>query len=299
MTPVLFKGVDLKEGDIFCKWLRAKLIEKNQNVLGVEVGSTGSGKSYRDLRKAELWYKFQFNESFPVENICFGLLTIMERISSGELRRGDILILEEAGVNLGNLDFQNRIAKMFTYVLQSFRSMNIGIFFNLPYFSMLNKSARMLMHYSAESVGVDYKKKQNKCKLFFHQTNQKTGKIYQKFPKVFVSGKVKKIQRVNYNLPSQYLIDAYESKKNEFLTETTKKYTEEMRKLKEKDSPKKKELLPHQLEVYKLNQKGLTQSEIGEKTNKSQESVHSMLKTIEKYGYPVKKRHIKQKSLEN
>jgi len=83
----------------------------------------------------------------------------MKLLSGGELRKGEIIIFEEAGVNMGSLDFQNKVSRMFNYVLQSFRSMNIGILFNLPYLTMLNKQARMLLHFSMESAGVDPKQK--------------------------------------------------------------------------------------------------------------------------------------------
>jgi len=228
----------IEEGVWFCKWLRSRLITNNQNVLGVELGATGSGKSYRDLRKAELWYKFYFNQKFPVENICFGVSQVMERISSGKLRRGEVIIFEEAGANLGSLDFQTKISKMFTYVLQSFRSMNIAIFFNLPYFSMLNKQARMLMHYSSESVSIDHKQKLNKCKFFRHQVAQKTGKVYTHSPKIRFRGAKKKIKVFSYSLPSQYLIDAYEQKKKEYLETSTKEYHEKIKELESKNKPR-------------------------------------------------------------
>ncbi|MDD3772705.1 MAG: hypothetical protein PHC38_08630, partial [Weeksellaceae bacterium] len=158
------------EGEIFNKWLYSRLIKNNKNVLSAELGPTGSGKSYRDLRKAELWYEFYFHEKFPAErNICFGVDQVMKRLSDEDLRRGDIIVVEEAGVNLGSREWQSKFSRMFNYVLQSFRSMNIAIFFNLPYLSMLDKQARHLLHYYAESVAIDPINKLNKCKPFFVQ----------------------------------------------------------------------------------------------------------------------------------
>jgi len=291
----LLKAEELKEGDFFCRWLRSRLITQNKNVLGCELGSTGSGKSYRDLRKAELWYKFYFNKPFPTENICFGVLSAMEKISSGKLRRGEVIIFEEAGANLGSLDFQNRISKMFSYVLQSFRSMNIAIFFNLPYFSMLNKQARMLMHYTFESNGIDSKTGINYCRPFFHQVNQKTGKIYTKFPKMRFKGKKKQIKRFGFAMPSQYLIDAYEKKKADYLKESTEDYTAKIKEIKIKELPKGKVVpehlrlpLPeHLVRTYKYNQEGMTQTKIAELEGINQSCVSDRLVEIEKKGYPV------------
>lgn len=294
----LLKVEEFKEGDYFCRWLRSRLIKKNKNVLGVELGPTGSGKSYRDLRKAELWYKFHFNEEFPEDHICFGVLQAMELISSGKLRRGDIIIFEEAGANLGNLDFQSKISKFFTYVLQSFRSMNIGVFFNLPYFSMLNKSARQLMHYKSESDGVDHENKQNKCRFYLQQVNQSTGKIYSKHPRVKYKRRVRKIKNFKYSMPSKRLVDAYEARKLAYLMESTKEYTDKIRQMKEKDAKADDELLPHQRRVYDLRKQGKTQKEIGEIEGKSAPAIQGILQTIRKKGYNVERGKIIENTLE-
>jgi len=285
--------LDLKnEGDLFNKWLKSRLITNNKNVLSVELGPTGSGKSYRDLRKAELWYKYHFKEEFPVENICFGVLDIMQRLSKGKLRRGEILIFEEAGANLGSLDFQNKVAKMFNYVLQSFRSMNIAIFFNLPYLSMLNKTARILLHYSGESNGIDFQTKVSKSKPMFHQVNQGTGKIYKKYPRAKILGVKRKIKTLNYAMPSKYLIDAYELKKANYLKETTKEYAEQLNVLK---NGREVQRIPREIEfeAYNRYRGGEKQHEIAESLGKTQQLISSWVKTVENYRNLVKSRQNK------
>ena len=282
---------ELKEGELFCKWMHNRLIRSNKNVLGVELGPTGSGKSYRDLRKAELWYKYHFNEEFPAENICFGVASVIKLISKGKLRRGDVIIFEEAGVNLGNLDFQQKISKMFTYVLQSFRSMNIAIFFNLPYFSMLNKSARMLMHYQFESAGIDQKIGENICKPFFVQVNQSTGKPYRHYPWVYHKGNPIKIERLGFMKPSQYLLDAYEEKKQEYLTKTIGDFSLDLDE-KEKETTTKiivdgkgpeDILTPRQYKEYKLYFiEKKSNKEIAEISETAPSSTHKRIQIIKK-----------------
>ena len=279
------KAIELKtrqEGEVFLKYLQSRLIRNNKNVMGAELGPTGSGKSYRDLRKAELWYKYHFEEPFPTANICFGVGAAMKLLASGKLRKGELIIFEEAGANLGSLDFQQRVSKMMTYVLQSFRSMNIGVLFNLPFLSMLNKSARMLLHYSFESAGIDFENKINKCKPKFHQVNQDTGKIYKKYPIVKVGGSTKKIKRFNFSLPSEYLITAYEEKKAKYLTDLTKEYDRELNGI----ITKPKQTYPKELEweCYHLSKKlGWTQEKIGEKMEKTQQSVGRYIRNVETY----------------
>lgn len=276
----------LGEGEIFCKWLYSRLIKNNKNVLGAELGATGSGKSYRDLRKIELWYKYYLKEKVPTENICFGVPTVMQLISSGKLRKGEVIIFEEAGANLGSLDFQNKVSKMMTYVLQSFRSMNIGIFFNLPYLSMLNKTARMLLHYSFESAGIDQQKKINKCKPKFHQVNQTTGKIYFKYPIVKVNSRTRKVKRFSFSLPSKYLIDAYEKKKAQYLSDLTNKYNKELDIMVNGKDKSPEEIEFKAYGLYRLTNEGkrmYSQEKIANMLNISQRSVCNYIKRVEKY----------------
>ena len=268
-----------EEGEIFNKWLESRLIRQNKNVLSAELGSTGSGKSYRDLRKAELWYKYHFNEPFPVDNICFGVADVMQKLTRENLRRGEIFVVEEAGVNLGSRDWQQKFSKMFNYILQSFRSMNIALFFNLPYLSMLDSQARHLLHYYAESVGIDHDKKLNKCKPFFLQVAQGTGKIYRKYPKVKYKGRTIKIKRFNYAMPSQYIIDAYELQKENYLKQLIKGFAD-------KATGKVPDRRPNDLafKCYDMHlTKGLPQSEVAEQIGKSQPLVAKYVKEVRKW----------------
>jgi len=285
----LIQTQGLKEGEFFCKWLKTRLLVNNKNVLGAELGPTGSGKSYRDLRKMEIYYRDYLKKDFPVENICFGVGEIMKRLTSGELSKGDILMFEEAGANLGSLDFQNKVSKMFTYVLQSFRSMNIAIFFNLPYLSMLNKTARLLLHYSSTSVGINFQKKRNVCKFFFHQVNQTTGKIYTKSPIVFNGKRKRTIRMVGYSMPSPWLVEQYERKKAKYLSETTTDYTEEIRRIEYEKMAKmeRDSLTEKQRKIKDLIESGLSYLEVAEITETSHSNISHTLKAIKKKGYEV------------
>lgn len=285
----LIRATELKEGELFCKWLENRLLRNKKNVLGAELGATGSGKSYRDLRKFEIWYRDYLKREIPKENICFGVADILRRLNSGQLKPGDILIFEEAGANLGALDFQSKISKLFTYVLQSFRSKRIGIFFNLPYLSMLNKQARLLLHYSSESVGVDPSNKTNKAKLFFHQVNQGTGKIYKKFPRAKVGGQIVSIERVSYGMPSKELAEYYEKKKEEYLNASMQKYEKVIEEIETGKRPIKapKEW---EFEAWGLRKMQKSYREIGELLGKSTEAARQACKHCENFEIGVKNR---------
>lgn len=277
---------NIAEGEIFNKWLENRF-NKNKNVLSAITGATGSGKSYQDLRRAELWYRYKFNEQFPSKNICFSVGEAMKRLTQEDLRKGEIIILEEAGVNIGSLDFQNKISKLFGYVLQSFRSMNVGIFFNLPYLSMLNKSARMLIHIHFVTSGIDHNKKLAKSKGYFIQINQDTGKVYRKYLRVKHNERVQVIKRFNYKIPSDYLINSYEHKKNKFVIDLTKDFSDKLDKI-DKDNMRRlarKDLTDKQQFIYDKLIEGLKQGEIAKLLQVNQSLVSRTIKAIKKKGY--------------
>ena len=285
----LISGDKFEEGEIINKWLHSRLIENNKNVLTATTGPTGSGKSYQDLRKVELWYQYHFKKEFPAENICFSIGALMKRISSGELKKGEILIMEEAGANLGSLDFQNKVSKLFTYVLQTFRSMNVAIFFNLPYLSMLNKQARTLIHVHFETAGIDHESKLSKCKAFFRQVNQATGKVYNKHIRVKIRGKIVPIKRFKFAMPSKRLIDIYEQQKLKYVSEMTVDFSAELDKI-EFDKQRKMardDLTEKQREVYNYLVEGLNLTEIAKIRKISAESIRQIKLAILKKGFKI------------
>ncbi|HEA46175.1 MAG TPA: hypothetical protein ENH99_00115, partial [Candidatus Pacearchaeota archaeon] len=183
----------LEEGVAFNRWAGGKF-KRNKNILLAMTGMTGSGKSYTSLRMCELYYQDKFKKPFPIENVCFSISELMKLLTSKTLKRGEIIILEEAGTSLNSLDYQNKVSKLFTFILQSFRSMNIGLIFTLPVLTMLNKSARMLLHAHFVTSGIDFYLKNCKIKPLYHQLNQERGKSYWKYQRIKVNGDIHTIK---------------------------------------------------------------------------------------------------------
>jgi len=290
MGRLIHAKTELKEGEVFNKYIQSRLIKNNKNVLLAITGTTGSGKSYACLRIAELWYKQQFNEEFPTDtNTCFSIEEVMERLTDKKnpVRRGEILIVEEAGTQLGNLDFQNQVSKMFTYVLQSFRSMNVCLIFNLPVLSMLNKSARLLIHAHFTTSGIDFDRNVCKLKPKFHQLNQQSGKIYPKYMRVKLNGRVVPMKKFSYGLPSDKMLKIYEFKKLKFVNELNKDFLQKIqdKRQKEKDKLNRNNMTDKQFEVFKLRGQGLTLQQVADKLGISLQGVHSREQGYIKRGF--------------
>lgn len=280
----------IPEGLIFNKWLYNRLFLGNKNAIITTTGPTGSGKSYLDLRIAELWYKY-LDRTFPINHCCFSIDEMIRLVRDGLLVRGDLMILEEGGVNLGSLDFQNKISKIFTYVLQSFRSLNLVLLVNLPYSSMLNKNVRMLTHCNLSTAGIDKETSTIKVKAKINQVNDQTGKIYHKYFRAKYQGGVRTFKRLNYTLPSPELQKEYERKKFKFVSTLVSGFAsklDEQERL-ERVKLKKLDMTPRQKEVYELHLEGLNQKQIAERLGIWEKGVHLSKKAILNKGFVWKK----------
>lgn len=225
---------NLEIGEYLNRYFKRRTIRLNKNVLGVFTGKTGSSKSYNCLSCAERWYQFHFKKEFPIENCCFSPKDIVKRIKelkdNKQLRKGTLFILEEAGTNLGNLDYQNKIQKMFTYILQSFRSMNLILLINLPVFSMLNKATRELVHFNFISERIDFKNKISLVKPLFLQLNEQYNKTYWHNPTGSVNGYPIQLSLLQFTMPPKRLTELYEAKKLNYVSDLTEIFLEEIAK---------------------------------------------------------------------
>lgn len=290
---MIHKESRFSEGEVFIRWAENR-IKKNKNLICVQTGPTGSGKSMCDLRKAELIHRKFFKEEFPLKNVCFSIAELMERIAKGDLRKGEVIILEEAGVNAGSGDWQNRVVKMFNYLLQSFRSMNIILLMNLPVLSMLAKQGRQLVHMHMTTVGIDFETESLKVKALAHQLNQSTGKSYWKYLRVKAGKKVVSVERMIFFLPSQELIDKYESKKQSFLLGITQEFAQEIRK-QQQDKLDKVDKIMNELneEENEMDKEYIERTKKGEHYTKIAESWGVTPSAVFKRGQRIAKRRKK------
>jgi DNA-binding CsgD family transcriptional regulator len=302
----LINATVLKEGELMNKVIESRMIRKNKNFLNATLGSTGSGKSYFDLAVVNSWYLYNFKKPFPVEtNCCFSIGELMKRLSDKnpktKLVKGEILIFEEAGANMGSLDFQTRTSKIFGYVLQSFRSLNIGILFNLPTESMLNKNARLLLHSIFVMESIDFKTNKSSAKVFFRQTNVTTGKCYNKYLRAKVFGRVRTVKKFFYSMPPKDIIDSYETKKLRFVSELNESFSKELDEI-DKEAERKmgrKNLTNIQQEVFELVQDGKNVQEIAEIRESHQNTIYEIIKNIKKKGFTIKIRKNTKKNQGN
>ena len=279
----LIKQTDNSEAEVILKYMN-RMMENNKNYLNVTTGATGSGKSYSCLRVAELWYAFYFKKEFPKENICFSVEDLIRRLNSGELKKGDVLVVEEIGVGANAKNFQSKTNKALQFILQSFRNLNIIVLFNVPHFSFFDKTARMLMHSHFQTVKINKRKGICILKPYFLNISQQTGKIYTKWLRIKNHGKVVKITRLNIAKPSQYLLDVYEDMKDRFV-KTLIKGLEVSIAVDIQPKEQLKPMTPRQKAVFDYASQGKTTNEIAELMGLPAPTISHQKRYLRKKGY--------------
>lgn len=283
----------LKEEGVVINNILRRRFRNNKNFLGVTLGPTGSGKSWFNLSVVESYYKNVLKVPFPPENICFSINEASKRIFyywglPEEDRKGHLIIFEEAGANLGSLDFSKKEVKKFNQMMQVFRSMNIGILFNLPYMFMLSKQLRTLAHMEFKMRGVD--KVNGTCTVApcLLQYSHHKSDPYHHRPEVSINGFMERVDVVVYNRPSQELVDLYETKKNSFvggvIEDTIETSTQEVSNNKGRRRP----LTEVQELTYVLKGLGYSDERNAEVQGKKVKTITNILGRIATHNYPTK-----------
>lgn len=282
LQPVQINGQIIPEGYFLNTWFASRF-NANKNVLLVVVGATGSGKSWSCLSIADSWYKYRFfNKEFPIENVSFSLVESAKRIKGSTLDKEEFIIIEEAGVIANALDFQNKIVKFFNFILQSARCKNTGFIFNLPSFSLLNKTARTLAHGVFETIGIKGDKAILKPKGL--QTNAITGKIYPKYLRQRINGKFIVAKKIKVGKPPERLIIPYEEKKQNFVEKQIDNLIEEAE---PKKNEKKEFIHPVWKEIKELYEEGKSQNEMAKILGMTQQTISTHWQNMLRKGYYI------------
>lgn len=257
-------------------------IKKNKNFLGFISGQTGSGKSMCSLRIAE-----ELDPEFSIDRIVFNGIELMDLINSDKLKKGSVIVFEEAGVEMNNKNWASVTNKMLNYLLQTFRHRCFILIFNSPYMDYIDASSRKLFHAEMQTLGINFNKKTCKLKPQLIQYNGRMQKFYYKRLKVITEKGCVPIDYWNIDLPSKELRDSYEKKKREFTDKLNKKIYDELSELNNK-SKGKKELTDIQKEILECLKKGMNVERIATIRGKDKDVIYSSMRLIKKKGYEFK-----------
>jgi len=226
--------VDCRE--LFFKEIRARFYKKNKNWLCAFCGETGSGKTYGAIELAR-----NLNRRFDIEkHIVFTVEHFMTLLNSKTLKRGDIIIFEEAGVGMSSKEWYSQSNKLFSYVLQTFRHLGMGVIFTMPSLNLLDKTARTLLHHYFETFDIDFDKKIARVKVFLFQYNILMDKLYKKHPVYKDEDGVEiSLPMIGFEMPPTEMLELYEEQKTNFTTTLNESIMTDLNAQKEAKKPKK------------------------------------------------------------
>jgi len=191
-------------------WNRMNL--QNQHFMGAIVGREGTGKSHSALTLART-----VDPSFSADDVFFEPQDLLRAFDSDDYERGDMIVLDEAGVGLGNRSWYDKEQILLNQTLQTVRDDNMGVIFTLPRLEELDSQTIGRLHafltmvdvYPHDGWALGRWKNIN-------LTRDGRGKEYKIYTRLNVNGVKKRIKSFSVAAPPEDLVEAYEERKATF-----------------------------------------------------------------------------------
>jgi len=194
---------------LYRRWER--LNRRDEHWMCGVVGEEGSGKSYTALKIAKM-----IDPEFDAKQVVFDPADLLERLENDEYQRGDVFVLDEAGVGLGNRTWYNEDQIQINQALQLIRDHNIAVLFTLPKLGELDSQTKgrlqdvveMLDKEDGEHVECNW------WTLDVDRLDMSSGRDGVWMAKPTWEGK--RVTEVRFTPPEYAFLDDYEEKKDQF-----------------------------------------------------------------------------------
>ena len=194
-------------------WRRMNV--ENQHFMAAIVGREGTGKSHSALTLSRL-----VDPSFTAEDVYFDAQDLLKAFDSDEYGRGDMIVLDEAGVGLGNRSWYDKEQILLNQTLQTVRDDNMGVIFTLPRLEELDSQTIGRLHAFVEMMNVYPEEGWAETKWKnINLTRDGRSKEFKKYTRLNVNGMQKRVTRCAIAPPPEDLVDAYEARKEAFKAE--------------------------------------------------------------------------------
>lgn len=219
----------------YLNYIRGRMTVMNKNWLCAVCGDTGSGKSYSALSVADRICP----NGIRIENVVFSPLDFMKRLKSGEFKKGDIIIFDEAGVGMSSREWYSIQNKLLGSILQTFRNMNVGVIFTTPNLGFVDKQARTLLHSYMETSRIDRNLKVAYLKIYNVNHYSMWDKTYYNCPRFRCDDRLITMKELAVPMPRISLVKEYEKVKTEYTEKLNAKVLEELNPDKKKKDGRK------------------------------------------------------------
>lgn len=191
-------------------WKRMNI--ENEHFMGAIVGREGHGKSLSAISIARM-----VDPEFTADSVFFDPQNLIETFDSSEYGRGRMIILDEAGVGMGNRSWYEKEQILLNQVLQTVRDENMGVLFTLPRLEELDSQTEGRLHALIEMLGVadDGSHASAKWKNV-SMSRDGRGKEYKKYPRFRINGAKRKVREIAVGPPPKSVEESYERQKEAF-----------------------------------------------------------------------------------
>lgn len=233
----------------FSKYIKDRVKNKNKNFIMVICGETGSGKSYAALDLAKL-----VDGHFNMDRVAFTAQQFMDILNSGKVKKGQVILWDEAGLGVPAREFYTIANRSISYVFQTFRHRNISVILTTPHFGLIDSQIRSMIHCYGEMAHIDHENQISHMKVQRMEHDPKTGKTYFKYFRTGKGANTVKFTQFPSYLPPSKLLDKYEEKKSKQTDMWNKKAQAEIQAIEakmEKKNEKPKTLEEQAKEIWK------------------------------------------------
>ena len=198
------------------KYIWERMHLQNEHFMGVIVGREGSGKSHTALSICRA-----VDPTFDADRVFFNPADLVEAFRSEDLGTGSMVMLDEAGVGLGNRSWYEKEQILLNQTLQTVRDENMGVLFTLPRLSELDSQTIGRLH--ALLAMKEKHPQEGWAKVSWKNISvtreDERDKTYKKYPRMRVNGFKKRITGIGVDKPDEELAEAYEARKEAFKDE--------------------------------------------------------------------------------
>lgn len=255
--------------------------EPNHNFVANGIVVHNSGKTYSQLRLGEI-----LDPEFNVDRVVFSVKEFMDLVNSGKLHRGSVIVSEELGTQMSRREWYAISNRLFSFILQTFRNLNLIVLFTVPNADFIDSHAMKLFHMCFETIGIDPDKQLVYIRPKLIKSNVLGGgKHYYKFLRLVDRGRVDVVDSLALKKPSKALCKAYEEKKTIFTEQLNKRVLSEVSKVEDEiRGDMLDEMATKHKEVLKAYTKGYDMEQIAEATGYSLNQIKTIMTTLRKKG---------------
>lgn len=259
---------------------RARIVHRNMNYILVIIGPTGIGKSWAALRIAE-YLDPNFKDNIG-ERVCFDILKMIKLINQKRVGKGDVLILDEAGIAFGTRASMTIVNKQISYLLQAWRYLNCGLIMTLPDLTFLDVHGRKLCHAVFHVMALHEKKGYCRMKVYDNVNSPWKGLTMREFPCTKDGGQIIRHKWMTIGKPSNKVREEYENMKKGFNDELNRRIEETIHSLENERLMDMTKKIDNKRQARKMFRQGMATKDIAKRLDAKLPTVQGWVRSLRK-----------------